>query len=78
MPVEKRYPLTGRKVCPYHKYSTPSYIACIGFFDNSNLCITFGDRGDKKEYQKRFCCGDWKRCKRAAMLTNMIEKKEVF
>lgn len=74
----RRYILTGRRVCPYHKYSTQGAIYCKGFFDNSNLCITFGDVGDKNEYQKRYCCREWQKCKRATVLTNLIEKQEIF
>ena len=74
----QRYRLTGRDVCPYHKFSTPSGIFCEGFFDNTSLGITFGDRGEKKEYQHRYCCKDWEKCLMAMCITQLVSKHMIF
>jgi len=73
-----KYRLTGKTVCPYHKYSTASVIYCQGFFDNSSLAITFGNRDDKKEYQRRYCCKSGRRCMIASYLDQLIEHKRIF
>lgn len=80
MPVKDKdkHRLTGRKVCPFHKYSTASGIVCKGYFEKSSLAFNFGDRGDKQEYQRRYCCNEWQKCKRAAYLTALLEDNSIF
>lgn len=60
------------KVCPYYKKDTPNCIFCISFFEQSSLVLTFGDRGDKKEYQRRYCDGNWEKCIRANLLSKIL------
>lgn len=56
-------------VCPFYKKDTPNCIFCTSFLEQSSLVLTFGDRGDKKEYQRRYCAGAWEKCRRAKTLS---------
>ena len=50
-----KYKLTGREVCPFHRYSTDIKIACEGYDGNSISVIRWKKKHQKEAWQHKYC-----------------------
>lgn len=51
----KRYKLSGRNICEFHKDTTGQILRCEGYDDLSASGFFWGNKADKKRWQKKHC-----------------------
>lgn len=58
--------------CPFYKETHQRTVVCEGLYATGTSAVfTFSSRGMRLEYQRAFCCGDYRRCVWAGV---MIER----
>lgn len=53
--------------CPYYHREDPQKVYCEGVSDKNSIHLAFGSAADKREYEKIYCKGCWRKCLLAQM-----------
>lgn len=62
-------------LCPYYHTNENRKIKCDGVEETASMHSIFKSDTAKKEYMKKYCCADWKKCRYARMMNAMWEEK---
>ena len=62
-------------LCPYYHTNDKCKIKCDGIEETISTHPIFKSDAQKKQYMKKYCCGDFKDCRYANMLEMMWEEK---
>ena len=62
-------------LCPFYHKETQNKISCEGVSKDSSLNVIFTSIEKRKNYEKRFCCADYKQCYIVRMLLEKWDDK---
>ena len=71
----KRY-VSKEVECPFYHSEDEQKIYCEGVNERSSIHLAFSSKTERREYRRKKCSGEYKKCRIAKMLYRKYEEQD--